>query len=139
MNQTICDIEEDWDDYAYDHNYDLYDSLDYEDDPRNLTDRPSRFVKRHILPGLHPLIEEIRAKNGKDIVVFKQVPSSIKSDIIPNMQSLPLKAKELIMAGNKRIDYTSQCLIYNTKTGRADSWVPSISDVFAHDWELVAD
>lgn len=77
--------------------------------------------------------------NGKDIVVFKQVPSSIESDIIPNMQSLPLKAKELIMAGNKRIDYTSQCLIYNTKTGRADSWVPSISDVFAHDWELVAD
>lgn len=65
MNQTICDIEEDWDDYAYDHNYDLYDSLDYEDDPRNLTDRPSRFVKRHILPGLHPLIEEIRAKNGR--------------------------------------------------------------------------
>lgn len=55
--------EED-DDYAYDHNYDLYDSLDYEDDPVNLTDRPSRFVTRHILPGLHPLIEEIRAKNG---------------------------------------------------------------------------
>lgn len=35
------------------------------------------------------------------------------------------------------IDYTSQCLIYNENTGRADSWVPSISDVFAEDWEIV--
>lgn len=64
MNQLLCDIEEDCDDYAYDSNYDLYDSLDCEEDLRNLTDRPSRFVKRHILPGLYPLIEEIRAKNG---------------------------------------------------------------------------
>lgn len=61
-NQTA---EEMWadDDYGYDSNYDLYDSLD-DYDPRFLTDRPSRLVERHILPGLHPLIEEVRSKNG---------------------------------------------------------------------------
>ena len=77
--------------------------------------------------------------NGTDIVVFKQVPATIKGEIIPKMQSLPDKAKAIILDGTQHIDYTSQCLIYNRKTGRADSWVPSISDTFAEDWELVTE
>lgn len=75
--------------------------------------------------------------NGKGLMVFKQVPAHIESDIIPKMQSLPQSAKDLILKGKGFIDYTSQCLIYNENTGRADSWVPSISDVFADDWEIV--
>lgn len=75
--------------------------------------------------------------NGKGLFVIKQVPAHIESDIIPKMQSLPQSAKDLIMKGKGFIDYTSQCLIYNENTGRADSWVPSISDVFAEDWEIV--
>ena len=75
--------------------------------------------------------------NGKNLFVIKQVPAHIEGDIIPNMQSLPQSAKDLILNGKGFIDYTSQCLIYNGNTGRADSWVPSISDVFADDWELV--
>ena len=75
--------------------------------------------------------------NGKNLSVIKQVPAHIESDVIPNMQSLPQSAKDLILGGKGYIDYTSQCLIYNGNTGRADSWVPSISDVFADDWELV--
>lgn len=75
--------------------------------------------------------------NGKGLFVIKQVPAHIGSDVIPKMQSLPQSAKDLILAGNGFIDYTSQCLIYNENTGRADSWVPSISDVFAEDWEIV--
>lgn len=75
--------------------------------------------------------------NGKGLVVFKQVPAHIDSDIIPKMQSLPQSAKDLIMGSKGFIDYTSQCLIYNENTGRSDSWVPSISDVFAEDWEIV--
>lgn len=75
--------------------------------------------------------------NGKGLFVIKQVPAHIDSNIIPKMQSLPQSAKDLIMKGKGFIDYTSQCLIYNENTGRADSWVPSISDVFAEDWELV--
>ena len=75
--------------------------------------------------------------NGKNLFVIKQVPAHIESDIIPKMQSLPQYAKDLILRGKGYIDYTSQCLIYNGNTGRADSWVPSISDIFADDWELV--
>lgn len=75
--------------------------------------------------------------NGKGLMVFKQVPAHIDSDIIPKTQSLPQSAKDLILKSKGFIDYTSQCLIYNENTGRADSWVPSISDVFAEDWEIV--
>lgn len=75
--------------------------------------------------------------SNKELWVIKQIPAHIESDIIPKMQSLPQSAKDLILKGKGFIDYTSQCLIYNENTGRADSWVPSISDVFAVDWEIV--
>ena len=75
--------------------------------------------------------------NGKNMFVVKQVPAHIDSDVIPNMQSLPQSAKDLILGGKGYIDYMSQCLIYNSNTGRADSWVPSMSDIFADDWEIV--
>ena len=75
--------------------------------------------------------------NSKGLFVVKQVPSHITADIIPNMQSLPQSAKDIIMARKEpHIDYTNQMLIINSD-GRADSWVPSSSDVFAEDWELV--
>lgn len=75
--------------------------------------------------------------NGKNLMVCKQVPAHIEGDIIPRIQSLPQRAKDLIGKGKNFIDYTDQCLLYDRETGRADSWVPSISDVFAEDWELV--
>ena len=75
--------------------------------------------------------------NGKGLWVIKQVPAHIESDIVPKMQSLPQSAKDLILKGKGFINYTSQCLIYNENTGRADSWIPSISDEFAEDWEIV--
>lgn len=77
--------------------------------------------------------------NGKGLFVVKQVPVHITADIIPNMQSLPQSAKDIIMARKEpHIDYTNQMLIINPD-GRADSWVPSSSDVFAEDWELVTE
>lgn len=75
--------------------------------------------------------------NGKEMFVVKQVPAHIGADVLPKMQSLPKSAKDLILQGRGFINYTAQCLIYNEDTGRADSWVPSISDVFAEDWEIV--
>lgn len=75
--------------------------------------------------------------NGKGLFVVKQIPAHIENDIIPKMQSLPQSAKDLILKGKGFIDYTSQCLIINENNGKADSWVPSISDVFAEDWEIV--
>ena len=75
--------------------------------------------------------------NGKGLFVVKQVPSHITGDIIPKMQSLPQSAKNILMSReNPHIDYTNQMLIINPD-GRADSWVPSSSDVFAEDWEIV--
>lgn len=89
-----------------------------------------------------PLIKEgfaVRRNgwNGKGLMVFKQIPAHITSNIIPKMQSLPDEAKRLIIEAKGYIDYTCQCLIYNPETGRADSWVPSVADIFANDWELV--
>ena len=75
--------------------------------------------------------------NDNGLFVIKQVPAHIKADIIPNMQSLPQSAKKILMSrDNPHIDYTNQMLIINPD-GRADSWVPSSSDIFANDWEVV--
>lgn len=77
--------------------------------------------------------------NGKGLFIVKQVPSHITGDIIPNMQSLPQSVKDILMSReDPHIDYTNQMLIINPD-GRADSWVPSSSDVFAEDWEVVTD
>lgn len=75
--------------------------------------------------------------NGKGMFVVKQIPSRIECGIIRTMQSLPQSAKDILLSReNAHIDYTNQMLIINPD-GRADSWVPSSSDVFAEDWELV--
>ena len=77
--------------------------------------------------------------NGKGLFIVKQVPSHVTDEIIPNMQSLPQSAKDILMSReNPHIDYTNQMLIINPD-GRADSWVPSVSDVFAEDWEVVTE
>lgn len=75
--------------------------------------------------------------NGKGMFVVKQFPSHIEGSIIPTMQSLPMSAKHILLSReNAHIDYTNQMLIINSD-GRADSWVPSVSDIFAEDWEVV--
>ena len=77
--------------------------------------------------------------NGKGLFIVKQVPSHVTGEIIPNMQSLPQSAKDILMSReNPHIDYTNQMLIINPD-GRADPWVPSVSDVFAEDWEVVTE
>lgn len=77
--------------------------------------------------------------NGKGLFVVKQIPASIGADIIPKMQSLPQSAKDIIMLReNPHIDYTNQMLIVNPDC-RADSWVPSSSDVFAEDWCIIGE
>lgn len=77
--------------------------------------------------------------NGKGLFVVKQIPASINADIIPKMQSLPQSAKDILMSReNPHIDYTNQMLIVNPD-GRADSWVPSSSDLFAEDWRVIGE
>ena len=75
--------------------------------------------------------------NNKGLFIVKQVFSHITGDIIPKMQSLPQSAKNILMSReNPHIDYTNQILIINSD-GRADSWIPSVFDIFARDWEIV--
>lgn len=75
--------------------------------------------------------------NGKGLFVVKLNPSHIEGGIIPKIQSLPQSVKNILLSReNAHIDYTNQMLIINSD-GRADSWVPSSSDLFAVDWEVV--
>ena len=77
--------------------------------------------------------------NGKGMFVIKQVPAHITSETIPNIQSLPQIAKYILMKRQKPcLKDTNQMLVID-KDGRADSWIPSYSDVFAEDWELVTE
>lgn len=76
--------------------------------------------------------------NGKNMFVVKQIPATIGLDIIPKMQSLPQRAKDILLTRQQEIKYTNQMLIVNAE-GRADSWVPSVSDLFAEDWKSVTE
>lgn len=77
--------------------------------------------------------------NGRGLFIVKRVPARTSADIFPKMQSLPQSAEGIIMARiEPHLTYTNQMLIVNPD-GRADSWVPSSSDVFAEDWELVTE
>lgn len=77
--------------------------------------------------------------NDKGLFIVKQVPAHITGDIIPNMQSLPQSAKNILMSReNPHIDYTNQMLIINSDS-KADSWIPSSSDIFAEDWEVIVE
>lgn len=111
--------------------------------PKNVFEKEYREIKKETPMCFGDAIEvlkqggAIRRKGWKGLMVFKQIPAHITEEIIPKMQSLPQSAKDLILKGKGFIDYTSQCLIYDESIGRADSWCPSISDVFAEDWEIV--
>ena len=77
--------------------------------------------------------------NGKGLFVIKQVPAVIGADIIPNMQSLPQAVKDILMnRENPSINYNNQLLLVQ-KSGVADSWTASSSDVLADDWEIAND
>lgn len=76
--------------------------------------------------------------NGKGLFVFKQVRATITGEeTIKKMTSLNDLSKQLILQTNGNISYCNQCLIYNANTGEANSWVPSVSDMFAEDWCIV--
>ena len=112
--------------------------------PKSVFEEAYREVGSVNFGGAIELLKEglaVRRKgwNGKGLFIVKQVPSHITGDIIPKMQSLPQSAKDILMSReNPHIDYTNQMLIINPD-GRADSWVPSVSDVFAEDWEVVTE
>lgn len=104
-----------------------------------LKSNSEHFTFEQILPMLKEGFVLRRKAWIEGLAVFKQVPACINADIIPKMQSLPDQAKELILNTTKTIGYDAQCLIFNSQTGEANSWTPSVADIFAEDWEVVAE
>lgn len=74
--------------------------------------------------------------NEKYLSVIKQVPGDTEKEVMRNIQSLPKPSKERILRSNGFVLSAAQCIIINEITWQSDRWVPSISDVFAQDWEV---
>ena len=73
--------------------------------------------------------------NGKGMFICKQVPSEIYCNIIPKMSSLPKEAKDVLYNRNESINYVNQMIIVKPDN-TIDSWVASVSDIFAEDWVI---
>ena len=94
-----------------------------------------------------------RLKNGEPVrrfnweegtFIFQQVPSRISKEIVPKMQSLPEKVKEIFVKrfedSDEQIDdaiYYNNQVAHVTKSNLITSYTPSISDLTADDWELI--
>lgn len=74
---------------------------------------------------------------GKGLFIYKHISHTIPESIVVDFVNIPDAAKKLILnSKSKSITYTSMMYIVHP-TGRADSWVPSSSDIFAKDWYIV--
>lgn len=78
-----------------------------------------------------------------NIFVFMQVPSIIKAEIVPKMQSLPQDAKDYFQsqfddesAQINTICYSNQLAIVH-KSNLIEGWAPSPADVLATDWAIL--
>lgn len=78
--------------------------------------------------------------NGKGMFVFMQVPSEIKKDIVPKMQSLPQSAKDEFEKRfndpKEQIDaiYYDNQLAIVYPSNLICGWSPSAADCLAVDW-----
>lgn len=71
--------------------------------------------------------------NGKNMFVFRQVPSKVSAEFIPRMSSLPQSVKNVFVASGKDITYQNQfCIVYPDNS--LHGWQPSGTDVLATDW-----
>ena len=81
--------------------------------------------------------------NGKGLFVFRQVPSEIKSNIVPNMQSLPKAVKDEFIRRfndeNQQIDaiYYNDQLALVSESNLITGWSPSTADALAEDWVIL--
>jgi hypothetical protein len=71
--------------------------------------------------------------NGKNMFVFRQVPSEVPEAIIPKMTSLPQPVKDALIKRGGSITYQNQfCIVYPDNA--LHGWQPSGSDALATDW-----
>lgn len=79
--------------------------------------------------------------NGKNLFVFKQIPSEISIEIVPKMQSLPDNVKLEFERRHKinpthtfeAIRYSNQLAIVKPDNS-INGWTPSPADSLAEDW-----
>lgn len=103
--------------FTYYHSEDLFDGFGY----AIMCLKKGQKVKRKAWP--------------ENTFIFKQIPSIISKEIIPNMQSVPDSVKEYIQTlpdELQTLNYKHQCVIYNN--GVLNNWHPSIEDCFETDW-----
>ena len=86
----------------------------------------------------------VRRKEFKpDVFVFRQVPSTISSSLVPQMQSLPESVKSEFKQRLDRlpiyaIHYNNQLAIVKNNN-RIEGWAPTAADTMATDWEIYGD
>lgn len=73
--------------------------------------------------------------NGKGMFVFRQVPATIGTDIIPRMQSLPDSCKAVFANRGESINYSNQLALVKADNS-INGWAPSTADALAEDWQL---
>lgn len=81
--------------------------------------------------------------NGKDQFIFMQVPSVIKREIVPNMQSLPQSVKTEFERRFNDPDKQTDAIYYSDQLAMVNpsnlitGWSPSVSDTLAVDWVVL--
>jgi hypothetical protein len=81
--------------------------------------------------------------NGKGLFVFMQIPSVIKRDIVPNMQSLPQSVKDEFERRFNDPKQQIDSIYYNNQlalvgpSNLINGWAPSVSDSLADDWTII--
>lgn len=90
-----------------------------------------------ILPALREGEIVRRESYNRNLIIFMQNPAYIPIDYIPNMQSLPNKAKKLLNKFECSIWYRDQFLIYDFNDNVATYCILDGDDINATDWEIV--
>jgi len=81
--------------------------------------------------------------NGKGLFIFIQVPSSVPSNIIPKMSSLPQSVKDEFERRFNRPEMTDGLIKYSNQIAivypdnNIYGWTPSVSDSLAIDWIIL--
>lgn len=75
--------------------------------------------------------------------VFMQVPSEIKREIVPKMQSLPQLVKDEFERRFNNPDAQIDAIYYDNQLAMVHEcnvitgWAPAVTDVFATDWIIL--
>ena len=70
--------------------------------------------------------------------IFSQVPATIPCSVIPKMQSLPARVKQVLLdRGLPSIQYNNQIVMVHPNND-IFGWQPSVSDIKAGDWVILA-